>query len=80
MCSGDGNVTLTDRGGGFGVARPKIHTLAIVDFFVVRHTARMAEFDYATIHVTANPSTPVTASSDRTDLVVVTSVTQVGHP
>jgi hypothetical protein len=66
--------------GAFEVARPEFQTLAIVHFRVVRHTGRRTEFDYATIHVTANPPAPVTALSDRTDLVEVTSVTQGAHP
>lgn len=63
-------------GGGFAVARPEANNLAIVYFSFVRPPARMAGLQYATLHVTANPSAPVTASCDRTDLVLVTGVTQ----
>ncbi len=64
-------------GGGFAVNRPEAHNLATVGFSFVRPPARMAGLQYATIHVTANPSGPVAASSERTDLVVLTEVTQL---
>jgi hypothetical protein len=60
--------------GGFYVARPYGHNIAIVFFVFVHPPAEAAGLNYAAIHVTANPGAPVTAYSDRTDIVLVTRV------
>lgn len=63
-------------GGGFAVARPAWNNLATVNFSFVQPPASKAGFQIATVHVTANPSTPVTAKCDRPDLVAITGVEQ----
>ena len=63
-------------GGGFVVMAPLLTPLGEVSFQFVRPPAGKAGFAIATIHVTANSPSPVTAWCDRTDLVLVTRVTQ----
>jgi hypothetical protein len=63
-------------GGGFAVARPAWQNLAIVNYSFVQPPASKAGLQIVTIHVTANPSAAVSATSDRTDLVQITDVQQ----
>jgi hypothetical protein len=63
-------------GGGFAVARPHFSNLATVNFMFVTPPASKAGLQVVTVHVTANPSAPVTATSDRPDLVSIKSVDQ----
>jgi hypothetical protein len=67
-------VTPWMAGGGFVVARSYGHNIAIVNFSFVHPPAEAAGLNYAGVHVTANTGAPVTAFSDRTDLVLVTRV------
>lgn len=62
-------------GGGFAVARPLAHNVATVEFMFARPPAAKAGYNTVTVHVKANPSEPVTARSDRPDLVSITNVT-----
>jgi hypothetical protein len=67
-------VTPRMAGGGFVVARSYGHNIAIVNFSFVHPPAEATGLNYAGVHVTANTGAPVTAFSDRTDLVLVTGV------
>jgi hypothetical protein len=69
-------VSANSWGGGFAVARPSWQNLATVNYSFAQPPASKAGLQVVTVHITANPSAPVTATSDRPDLVSIKSVDQ----